>query len=47
MEWLGVVPGHVSHETQDARSSSTAQETRCAEVSIAVMVYKIRCTCNS
>ncbi len=24
VEWLGAVPGHVSHETQDAGGSSTA-----------------------
>uniref|UniRef100_A0A9J7XM83 SFI1 centrin binding protein n=1 Tax=Cyprinus carpio carpio TaxID=630221 RepID=A0A9J7XM83_CYPCA len=31
VEWLGTVPGHVSHETQDAGSSSAAPETRCTK----------------
>ncbi len=36
VEWLGAVPGHVSHETQDAGGSSTARETRWTKVSNAL-----------
>ncbi|KTF82745.1 hypothetical protein cypCar_00016237 [Cyprinus carpio] len=39
VEWLGTVPGHVSHETQDAGSSSAAPETRCTKVGLDCVEY--------